>query len=132
MPCMPARFIEYVMLWFFIPLLLAANLLAMSFIKLVPAYYTDLFALTLLVGGLVSTYGLRALIWLIVGRRYQLSFVYPLMGLNYILAMLVGVSVFRESFSMQRLIGALIICIGVLIVSQSRHRKDILPQVEKA
>ena len=106
-------------------MLLAANLLAMALVKLVPEYHADLAILAILAGSLIATYTLRALIWLLVGRRYQLSFVYPLMGLNYILSMVVGIAGFGERFSSQRLVGALVILLGVFIVSKSGHREDV-------
>jgi drug/metabolite transporter (DMT)-like permease len=63
--------------------------------------------------------------WLFLGKRYQLSYVYPLLSVNYILSLFVGVTVFHEPFVLQRLIGAMIILCGVSLISFSKHRNEV-------
>jgi len=76
---------------------------------------------------LISTYGLRSLCWLIIGKYYQLSFVYPILAINYIFSFCLGIFYFGEEFQMNRLIGSIIIFSGVLIMllSNNRHEDSI-------
>lgn len=107
-------------------ILLLLNLGSGILIKYSPSYYEDY----VLLGGLVillsGIYFFRALMWLFLGKRYQLSYVYPLLSVNYVLSLLVGMTVFQEPFSGRRLTGSLIILIGVALISFSRHRDEPL------
>lgn len=77
-----------------------------------------------LLSGLGVVYCSQMLMWLWLGKRYQLSFIYPLMGINYVIAVFVGRVVFKESTSWQVLIGALIISLGVFLITSSPHRDE--------
>lgn len=77
-----------------------------------------------LVAMLGIVYGSQTLFWLWVGKQYQLSYIYPFMGINYILSLIVGVFAFHEPFSWQATIGSGIIMAGVLLISSSPHRDE--------
>jgi drug/metabolite transporter (DMT)-like permease len=79
-------------------------------------------ALVVLLG---AVYGSQTLFWLWVGKQYQLSYIYPFMGINYILSLLVGMMAFHEPFSWQAAIGSAIIMFGVLLISSSPHRDEL-------
>jgi drug/metabolite transporter (DMT)-like permease len=106
--------------------LLALNLGSYVLIKLVgqesPAI--NIAVRFLLLAMLGCCYALMVLMWLWVGRRYQLSYVYPLVGLNYVIAVFVGVLIFAEPFSVQTLCGAMITTFGVALLSTSPHRME--------
>lgn len=104
--------------------LLFLNLAAAVLIKLSPCYYGELPVLLGLLAGLVAIYGLVAFAWLLLGRRYQLSYVYPLLSLNYVLSLVVGMAAFHEPFNGRRWAGALVIVVGVAVVSRSKHRME--------
>jgi drug/metabolite transporter (DMT)-like permease len=70
-------------------------------------------------------YTSQTLFWLWVGKQYQLSYIYPFMGINYILSLVVGMLAFREPFSWQATIGSAIIMAGVLLISSSPHRDEL-------
>jgi len=104
--------------------LLFLNLGSGILIKMSPSYYGRY----LLLGGLIlfvsGIYFLRTLMWLFLGRHYQISYVYPLLSINYVLSLFVGMLIFHESFVFQRLIGAVIILCGVTLISFSKHRNE--------
>lgn len=70
------------------------------------------------VGGLLLYVG-GTFFWLVAMSRAQLSYLYPFASLSYVLLMLVAWGVFREHISPLRLLGALTICIGVVLVARS-------------
>lgn len=70
------------------------------------------------VGGLLLYVG-GTFFWLVAMSRVQLSYLYPFASLSYVLLMVVAWGVFREQISPLRLIGALTICLGVILVARS-------------
>jgi drug/metabolite transporter (DMT)-like permease len=108
-----------------IAVLLLLNLGSGILIKLSPGYYGRVAILLVLIGVVAFIYFLRTLMWLFLGRHYQLSFVYPFLGINYVLSLFVGMSVFGEPFVGRRLAGALVILCGVTLLSFSRHREEV-------
>lgn len=70
------------------------------------------------VGGLLL-YVSGTFFWLVAMSRTQLSYLYPFASLSYVLLMVVAWLVFREQISPLRLLGALTICLGVILVARS-------------
>jgi drug/metabolite transporter (DMT)-like permease len=58
-----------------------------------------------------------AIFWLGVISRVDLSFAYPLLALNYVIILIPSRILLNESISLIRLIGALIIVIGVIVIT---------------
>ena len=104
--------------------LLFLNLGSGILIKISPEYYGDYFLLGSLIISVSGIYFLRTLLWMYLGKHYQLSFVYPILGINYILSLFVGMAVFHELFVWRRLAGAVIILCGVTLLSLSKHRNE--------
>jgi multidrug transporter EmrE-like cation transporter len=77
-----------------------------------------------LVGLLAAIYLARTVFWILVGRKYQLSYIYPVLSINYVFSFLLGMYLFNEHFELSRCIGAFIIVAGVLIVSLSKHKYE--------
>ncbi|WP_322813970.1 EamA family transporter [Chloroflexus sp.] len=63
-----------------------------------------------------------AIFWLGVISRVDLSFAYPLLALNYVIILIPSRILLNESVSPVRLIGALIIVIGVIIITWGSGR----------
>ncbi|WP_026369849.1 EamA family transporter [Kallotenue papyrolyticum] len=70
------------------------------------------------IGGLLL-YVSGTFFWLVAMSRTQLSYLYPFASLSYVLLMIVAWALFREHIPPLRLLGALIICIGVVLVARS-------------
>ncbi len=71
----------------------------------------------LVVGGFVL-YALSAISWLAVLARWDVSKAYPLVGLGFAVAAVIGWW-FGESIGIQRALGIALICIGVVLVARS-------------
>ncbi len=57
-----------------------------------------------------------SLFWLGVISRADFSFAYPLLAFSYVVALLPARFVLREPLSLNRLIGALIVVAGVIVI----------------
>lgn len=66
----------------------------------------------------IAIYGFTTLVWLVILSRVKLSIAYPLLSSGYVLAILFSWLFFKESIPKIRIIGAVIICIGVYLVAQ--------------
>lgn len=69
-------------------------------------------------GGLALFVG-SVLLWMIALSRVELSWGYPLLGLSYITVTAVGVLVFNEQLSIQRLAGTALVLLGAILVARS-------------
>jgi drug/metabolite transporter (DMT)-like permease len=63
-------------------------------------------------------YGLSTIFWLIALSRVDLSYAYPFVSLSYGIMLIAAWLIFHENLNTYRLIGTLIICLGVLIISR--------------
>ena len=68
--------------------------------------------------GGISIYGFTTFVWLVILSRIKLSIAYPMLSLGYVIAIPFSWLVFKESIPKVRIIGAIIICIGVYLVAQ--------------
>ena len=67
----------------------------------------------------LGLYVVGFIVWLIVLSRVDLSFAYPMISLNYVLVIFFSWLVLGEQIALTRLVGALVICTGVIILSRS-------------
>lgn len=67
----------------------------------------------------LAAFGISSLFWLAVLSRLDLSFVYPLVSIGYIVVALFSWIFFKENITMMRWIGILTICLGVFFISRS-------------
>lgn len=70
------------------------------------------------VGGFLC-YGLSSLIWLIILSRVPLSWAYPMIAMGYVVVVILSRVLLNEHVSATRLVGTLVICAGVILVSRS-------------
>jgi multidrug transporter EmrE-like cation transporter len=68
--------------------------------------------------GLVC-FGLSAVFWLVVLSRMELSLVYPMVSVAYVLVALASWLFFKENLSLVRWLGILVIIFGVYLISRS-------------
>ncbi|MCK4428329.1 MAG: EamA family transporter [candidate division Zixibacteria bacterium] len=64
-------------------------------------------------------YGVSALLWMIVLSRVDLSFAYPFVSLSYVMVILFSCFLLKENLPWIRIVGVLVICSGVYLVSRS-------------
>ncbi|MBN1884622.1 MAG: EamA family transporter [Candidatus Krumholzibacteriota bacterium] len=66
-----------------------------------------------------GTYAISAVLWIIILSRTELGWAFPMVSLSYVITVLVGPVLLNETFSYQRFIGVLVICVGVYLVSRT-------------
>jgi len=84
-----------------------------AFIKIIPELLTNGFLwLSLL------CYGLSIILWMMVLSRVEVSFAYAFSSLGYVLVTVMGVFFLRENISILRIVGILVVCIGIILVAR--------------
>lgn len=58
-------------------------------------------------------------LWLVVLSKVDVSYAYPFLSIGYVLSALVGYFAFHEAVTPIRILGILVICAGVILISRS-------------
>lgn len=87
------------------------NLVLNSFSDIIRAAFTPFVITGLFV------YGMTMFLWLYILNRADLSQVYPIQSLAFVFVLIMSAVLFRETLTINRLIGVIIICLGAYIVS---------------
>ena len=66
-----------------------------------------------------AAFGLSSVFWLVVLSRMELSFVYPMVSVAYIIVAIASMIFFKETITMARWLGIAIIITGVFLISRS-------------
>jgi len=66
-----------------------------------------------------AIYFVSALLWISILSKTDLSWAFPILSLSYVLTALLSPALLHESFSVLRLVGTLVICLGVFIVGKT-------------
>jgi len=64
-------------------------------------------------------YAISALVWMIVLSRVNLSLAYPMVSIGYVVVVVLSRYLFQEPVTVLRLMGTLVIGVGVIMISQS-------------
>jgi multidrug transporter EmrE-like cation transporter len=64
-------------------------------------------------------YGVSALAWLVVLSRVELSYAYPMVSVGYVAVVILSRIIFHEHVTAVRILGTLVICAGVFLISRS-------------
>jgi multidrug transporter EmrE-like cation transporter len=67
----------------------------------------------------LALYGLSAVVWMLVLKRVELSYAYPMVSLGYVLVFIASYYLFGESLNFNRIIGLVLIMAGIFFVSRS-------------
>ena len=65
-----------------------------------------------------------SLFWLGVISRADFSFAYPLLALSYVVALLPAYFILLEQISLNRVLGALVVVVGALVIGWERAAPD--------
>lgn len=107
-----------------VPLAILLNLAGAVICKCLASSLSRIYLAGALLACLGVVYVARTLYWIWVGRRWQLSYLYPVLSVSYFVSFLIGMWVFDEPYSWKRLAGALIIVAGVVMTSLSPNKVD--------
>ncbi|MCP3965722.1 MAG: hypothetical protein GY750_15310 [Lentisphaerae bacterium] len=112
-----------------VAILMFCNLASVVCAKIIPDFlHSQLWILLLILFCWGTTYLVRMVIWLIVGKYYQLSYIYPFLGINYLISYLIGIFVWHETFKITKLAGIILITIGILVICYSRNKYNSIKE----
>jgi drug/metabolite transporter (DMT)-like permease len=73
---------------------------------------------------LIITYGLKFTFWFILHRKFKLSFIYPILSLNYFFSLFLGKVLFQEAITVTKIFGSIVIVLGVSIITMSSKKLE--------
>ena len=73
---------------------------------------------------LIITYGLKFTFWFFLNRKFKLSYIYPILSLNYFISLFLGKFLFKEDITINKIIGSVVIVVGVLIITMSSKKLE--------
>lgn len=82
--------------------------------------FNYIFALLLnpwVISGVAATF-LAGVSWMLAMTKFEISYAYPFVSLNYILVLATGVLLFQESMSFTKLVGSLLIIFGIIVIAK--------------
>ncbi len=59
-----------------------------------------------------------SLTWMAALRDFELSKAYPLMSFSYVIVMILSVSLLNETFNLYKLLGSILVIVGIIIISK--------------
>ena len=69
--------------------------------------------------GAMFCYSVSILLWMSVLSKVEVSYAYPFLSVGYVLSAVAGYAFFNENISPIRIVGIVVICIGVILISRS-------------
>ncbi len=84
-------------------------------VKMVLAVFTNVYLLS----GMFS-YGISIILWMMVLSKVNVSLAYPFSSIGYIITTVLAYLFFNEPITFQKVLGIIIICIGVFVLTQSK------------
>ncbi|HBV86869.1 EamA family transporter [Desulfosporosinus sp.] len=67
--------------------------------------------------GLV-VYAFASVLWIYILNKGELSYLYPIQSTAFIFALFIGTTFFKEELTATKIIGVLVICLGVIIITR--------------
>lgn len=64
-------------------------------------------------------YGVGTVLWLFALKQIDLSLAYPFVGMSFVMVFLMSVFILGEPFNLNRLIGSVIIVVGIIFLARS-------------
>ena len=66
----------------------------------------------------LTVYAFASALWIYILNKGELSYVYPIQSTAFIFALIVGVTIFKEQLTLSKVVGVLVICLGVMIITR--------------
>ncbi|ARO63392.1 Uncharacterized protein B5E39_0878 [Bacillus cereus] len=67
----------------------------------------------------LAFYGLSALLWMIVLRKVDLSYAYPMVSFGYVFVIIASALLFGETINFMKIAGMVCIVAGILFIAKS-------------
>lgn len=66
----------------------------------------------------LMVYAFSSVLWIYILNKGELSYVYPIQSTAFIFALIIGTTIFKEQLTASKVIGVLVICLGVIIITR--------------
>jgi multidrug transporter EmrE-like cation transporter len=73
---------------------------------------------------MLASYAAKLLFWIILHRKFRLSFIYPIFSINYFVSLILGKSLFGEDITIYKTIGTVVLVAGVFLILLSRQKTE--------
>lgn len=70
-----------------------------------------------IVSGIVATF-LAGVSWMLAMTKFEISYAYPFVALNYILVLVAGFFLFNELINATKVIGSILVIAGVIVIAR--------------
>lgn len=67
--------------------------------------------------GIVATF-LAGVSWMLAMTKFEISYAYPFVSLNYILVLAAGFLLFNETINVTKLAGSALVILGVIVIAR--------------
>ena len=67
--------------------------------------------------GIVATF-LAGVSWMLAMTRFEISYAYPFVSLNYVIVLAASVLLFNESLSLPKIIGTVFVIVGIVVIAK--------------
>lgn len=67
--------------------------------------------------GILATF-FAGISWMLVMTKFQISYAYPFVSLNYILILIASFILFDESITVTKLVGSILVILGIIVISR--------------
>ena len=75
---------------------------------------------------MVVSYAAKFLFWMILHRKFKLSFIYPILSINYFVALFLGKTLFGEPITAFKIAGSVILVVGVFLILLSSQKTEAI------
>ena len=75
---------------------------------------------------MVFSYAAKFLFWMILHRKFKLSFIYPILSINYFVALFLGKTLFGEQITAFKIAGSVILVAGVFLILLSSQKTEAI------
>lgn len=67
--------------------------------------------------GIIATF-LAGISWMLAMTRFEISYAYPFVSLNYVIVLVASIFLFNESFSLPKIVGTVLVMVGIVVISK--------------
>ena len=73
---------------------------------------------------MIASYAAKFIFWMILHRRFKLSFIYPILSINYFIALFMGKILFGEPVTIYKIAGSAVLVAGVSLILLSSQKME--------
>lgn len=81
------------------------------------AYVSSMLLNPWVLSGIVATF-LAGVSWMLAMTKFEISYAYPFVSLNYILVLAAGFMLFHEGVSSAKIVGSIMVILGIVVIAR--------------